>query len=258
LFSQGEYRDDYNHLGVRFTEPILLEDLKNDENYTVSDQSGRIIEIIGIYVDEDAIGYYGKNREDTASAVIGLKFNKLNWGYEYKVEIDEVHDTAGNLINQSKNIIYWSFDSERELLKPTDIFIIDKYAIKPLAIINAVGKISETANPPKNVFDNNTNTRWSATPTPQPITVELNRDGLIKEVSVAWYYWNQGRIYTYDIAVSVGGVLWTQVATGVKSLTTNMWKINTFTPIYARYIRVTILSQNQGQWASVLEIQVKE
>jgi len=263
LLAQGVYRDQYNYLQINFSEPIIVSDLLDINNYTASNSSAQLIEVLGAGVDSSTIGYYGINQEDTACASVGLKFDKLEWGMMYAIEVNNVYDTASNIIHTVKKVAYWSFEDEDPIPVPNHVVITDTgyRPPEPLFIVGAEASKESQAGEgyvAENVFDGDTNTVWTAEPIPHWVAIELNRTGSIQGLNIAFNYWNQPRIYTYDIHTSIGGVLWEPLLLGETSTVTGQWNYHTFIPVETRYIRVTTVGNNQSLWANIREIEIVE
>lgn len=104
--------------------------------------------------------------------------------------------------------------------------------------------------------------RWAAQPMPQSLTLELAETDNVVAVHTNFYDWDKGRIYTYNIDTSPDGVIWGRVKDSVKS-SAAAWTIDTFGATPAKYVRLTLLSNNivnsEGKpnlWANVWEIKV--
>ena len=253
LFSQGVYRDSINYLRVEFSEPILYQELILKENWLVTNSSAQIVNITGIGFNNDIVPCYGAQCEDTASMHAVLQFDQLQWGMNYNIQLSNAHDTAGHSVNLEFDNVDWSFEDERDLTLP-NISLVDPTALR---IIAAIASGVQVPNIPENVYDGDLITRWASSPIPQWIRLELNAVKKIKQVNISFFGWDSGRICTFNIDVSVGGILWTPVAINVTSGNT-LWKSVTFVPVDAKYVRITVTGNNQATWANIFEIQVKE
>src|SRR3989344_1631790 len=134
-----------------------------------------------------------------------------------------------------------------------------------LTIINVSDNadIHENTNPITNSYDNNSASRWAARKTVNNGTnnvgvntiFDLGAVQSISQTKFSFYQWNAGRIYQYNVAVSSTGSSWTTVVNN-KSSSSQQFTTDTFSPINARYVRLSSLSQNQGSWAGLYEAQV--
>ncbi|MGE0868629.1 MAG: M64 family metallopeptidase [Kofleriaceae bacterium] len=118
----------------------------------------------------------------------------------------------------------------------------------------AVAAVASTddGNKPKNVLDNNIDTRWSANGNGQWITLDAGNERKFSAIDIAWYKGDR-RASNYVISVSSDGTSFSAVASGRSSGDTNYKERVTFVPVTARYIRITVNGNTDNSWASITE-----
>jgi len=113
----------------------------------------------------------------------------------------------------------------------------------------------DTGNPPSNAIDNNFGTRWANPLIGSWIGVDLGSTKSICSVDIAWYNGNQ-RQYHFVIATSTDGTTFTNKFSGDSSGTTLNSEKYTFASTNARYVRVTVNSNTQNNYATLYELDV--
>jgi len=108
----------------------------------------------------------------------------------------------------------------------------------------------DTGNPPSNAIDNNFGTRWANPLIGSWIGVDLGSTKSICSVDIAWYNGNQ-RQYHFVIATSTDGTTFTNKFSGDSSGTTLNSEKYTFASTNARYVRVTVNSNTQNNYATL-------
>lgn len=125
-----------------------------------------------------------------------------------------------------------------------------------ISVSNVTASGYQPGNNPENVVDGDvTTTWWASQGMPQWIVLELGTPHLLSESRISFYNYDQGRIYTYSIAVSDDKLNWITVVSNAKS-GDSQWTEESFVPINARYVRLTLSSANDSDWANVWEIEV--
>ncbi len=112
----------------------------------------------------------------------------------------------------------------------------------------------ETANPPLNAFDGKEGTRWCAATGefPQWIRVDLGR---VQNLSGFEASFERAGRYQCRLEDSVDGSHWKLVANQTTPSTSQNGSFP-FEPRQARYVKLTILGADPGNWASVREVSI--
>lgn len=254
MFSQGVYRDSVNYLRIEFDKPILVNELIIKDNWLVTNSSAQIINITGIGFNEFVLPCYGAQCEDTASMYVVLRFDKLQWGMNYKVQLSNAHDTSDLNVNLTFDDVYWSFEDEGNLTLP-NTELINSTALSIVGV-TASSFFSSTYTPLKAV-DSDTSSYWRGDGLPEWISLELNRTANLTLIRLMFRNW-WNRTITYDIDVSLDNISWTPILTSVKSSRSYKYTINTFAPVNANYIRIWVSSNSAINRAEIKDIKVKE
>ncbi len=128
-----------------------------------------------------------------------------------------------------------------------------------VALNGSIDSVSgaETGNPPENLIDgiDDTDTnRWSAPGMPQWVIIDLGSDMQISGTEVATY---ANRSYRFTVeARSAAGSYQTVVDRTANTITQNI--ADTFTPVTARYVRLTVDGAGNygGSWVSLREFKI--
>jgi len=242
LYSQ-EYRDTFNSVRLDFSNTMSVIGLTDIDNYEVVTDAGDTLEISAIWLPNDSV--YTK---------VAVIMEQISWTVKnFTVKCYNLKDLKDSTINLEKNFANVSF--RNNITKPI-VNIVAAGSVKKLIIVDAIAsKISQPEHIPAHVYDNDTSTIWTAEPIPQWIIVELSRTSIINRIDIAFTYWFQPRIYTYDIYSSIGGDLWTPVLTAT-STSLNQWSKHIFDPIEVRYIRIVTVGNSQSLWANIKEIEI--
>jgi hypothetical protein len=127
-----------------------------------------------------------------------------------------------------------------------DVDLKDRFAM--------VKSKSDDGNVAQNTLDGDLTTRWSAQGEGQWIQYDLLKPKTLNAVSLAWYLGNT-RTSSFDIQTSDHPMgPWTTVYSGLSSGTTLQLEDHTFTPVSARFIRVTGYGNSQDTWNGITEI----
>jgi hypothetical protein len=113
---------------------------------------------------------------------------------------------------------------------------------------------SHDGNVPENTLDGNMTSRWSASGE-QWIQYDLGMTREVGAVSIAYYVGNT-RISFFKVEVSQDGEAWQQVFSGKSSGETTEHEVFAFSPIDARYVRITGFGNNQNAWNSMSEVKL--
>ena len=96
-------------------------------------------------------------------------------------------------------------------------------------------------------------------PAPQQFAIDLLENKSLDK-TVLYTYWDGGRYYQYKIDVSTDRQNWTTVADASKNHTVATAKgyANTFAPVAARYLRVTMLRNSANPGLHIIELRAYE
>ncbi|MCT2196848.1 discoidin domain-containing protein [Paenibacillus sp. p3-SID1389] len=125
----------------------------------------------------------------------------------------------------------------------------------PLAAIAKVTASADDGNVPSNTLDRDPDTRWSADGKGQFLQVELEEVTIVDGVGL-WFYNGHTRSNYFDLEVSVDGVHFESVLTGMASKKQSELETFEFTPTPAKYIRYVGQGNEINTWNSLLEIWV--
>ncbi|MGE0545878.1 MAG: M64 family metallopeptidase [Kofleriaceae bacterium] len=111
---------------------------------------------------------------------------------------------------------------------------------------------ADDGNKPTNVADGKITTRWASNGSGQWIQFESLSERTLAGIDIAW---NKGNLRksNYVISVSSDGTNYAVVAAGKSSGTTEYKERIAFSPIKARYLRVTVNGNSVNSWASINE-----
>ncbi|MGE0869191.1 MAG: M64 family metallopeptidase [Kofleriaceae bacterium] len=114
---------------------------------------------------------------------------------------------------------------------------------------------ADDGNKPVNVADGKITTRWSSNGIGQWLQLDLGGNRTISAIDLAWYKGKQ-RKSNYVVSTSVDGVTFADVAAGQSNGVTEYKERVGFSPIEARYVRVTVNGNTANSWASITEAAV--
>lgn len=100
---------------------------------------------------------------------------------------------------------------------------------------------------------------WWASPSPQWLSVDLEKPCLVDTVTVI-PYWNGSRYYQYTVSVSPDGKQWTEVIDMRTNTTpaTAEGIHHRFTPVEARHIKITMVKNSANESVHLVELRVYE
>src|SRR6266550_2722219 len=124
----------------------------------------------------------------------------------------------------------------------------------PLTAASVVASGND-GNLPENTLDNDLATRWSASGDGQWIQYDLGAIAAIDQVDIAWYL-GDTRIASFDIAVSLDTVTWTQVFSGQSSGQTLQLESYAFPTTASRYVRIVGHGNSTSAWNSITEVAI--
>jgi hypothetical protein len=116
--------------------------------------------------------------------------------------------------------------------------------------ITAVGATGNDGRLPQNTLDNNANTRWSNLGLPSSIQYDLSTSQPICDVDIAWYRGNL-RVNSFTISASEDGQNFIPIFIGKSTGKTTSPEKYDVQDTDARYIRITVLSNTENNWASI-------
>jgi beta-glucanase (GH16 family) len=121
---------------------------------------------------------------------------------------------------------------------------------------SSVTASANDGNLPGNVVDNNLSTRWSANGDGQWLQLDLGTARTIGYVRIAFYNGNV-RSSRFDLQVSNGGGVWSNVLTGaLSSGTSTQEQTFDFTDVSARWVRYLGHGNTTNLWNSLTEVSV--
>src|SRR6266576_2805636 len=134
----------------------------------------------------------------------------------------------------------------------TEVAILGTALPTPVASVVASGN---DGNLPQNTLDKSLATRWSAQGDGQWIRYDLGALAAIDHLDIAWYL-GDTRIASFDIAVSLDTVTWTQVFSGQSSGQTLQPESYAFPTTAGRYVRIVGHGNSTSAWNSITEVAI--
>ena len=119
---------------------------------------------------------------------------------------------------------------------------------------NSVTASGNDGNTPQRTIDNRFNTRWSNSG-PSWIQYDLGNSKTVCNVDIAWYRGNL-RVNSFTISVSNDGVNFVNIFSGKSSGSTTNFERYDFPDVDARYVRITVTSNTENNWASITEVAI--
>jgi len=119
-----------------------------------------------------------------------------------------------------------------------------------------VASNSEEQNPPENAFDGSSDTRWCANGGDFPawLQADLGKTRHVSGVTLAWE--KPDDTYEFRIEGRNEGGKWTTLADASASPGLGDGPVK-LTPADVRYLRITVLDNSAGHWASIKEFQIR-
>jgi hypothetical protein len=224
---------DPDEIILDFSEPLDPNSVQNLGNYTISGQ----IKLLNASLSED-----GKR--------ISLSTTSHIPEYVYTIELQNLTDTAGNLISSAGNSSFYKY-----LEFPSSSW--NEYLIESVTALST----SDTNTSPNKTLDGlgtvdpDPNSRWASLNMPQWIQYDLGSIKSINLIPISFYRWDQGRLYQYSIQTSIDESQWTEIISNATS-SNQEWTINEFSSVDARFIRIICLSSNESDWAGLWEARI--
>ncbi len=155
-----------------------------------------------------------------------------------------VKDLAGNFMTQDYS---WSFTTAADASQTTT-------SCGSNLAVSVTSSGSQNSFPPTNAIDNNLNTKWYSTFIVNP-WIKANF-GALKSVCGVDIAWADGatRQYSFIIAVSTDGTIFTNVFSGMSKGTTTTPERYTFPETQAQYVRITMTQSHSGSASSLAQI----
>lgn len=106
-------------------------------------------------------------------------------------------------------------------------------------------------------YDSDEYSRWAAQPMPQHLIFDLGSEVSVSMTKFSFFYFQEGRIYQYTIALSDDQVNWNEVVVNASSAPEE-WTVNQFEPQQTRYVKLEFISStnNPNNWANLWEAQI--
>jgi hypothetical protein len=108
---------------------------------------------------------------------------------------------------------------------------------------------------PKNTLDNNLGTRWTNFGLPSSISYDYGTTKTVCDMDIAWYRGDR-RVNTFTISASNDNVNYFTIGSGKSSGLTSGFERYNFPDTNARYLRITITENTEGDHASISEFKV--
>jgi hypothetical protein len=105
IYSQGVYRNSLSYMRLEFNTQIRIADLLTRNNYIFTNSSAQRILVM-------QIGFDNETNYDKSCDYVILGFYKHPWGIEYNMEVVQMHDTLGTLIDPRFDNLFWSFEDQ--------------------------------------------------------------------------------------------------------------------------------------------------
>ncbi|NOJ58017.1 discoidin domain-containing protein [Myxococcus xanthus] len=118
----------------------------------------------------------------------------------------------------------------------------------------SVAASGDDGNVPANAIDGDPATRWSSDGVGQWITGDLGTVAQLGAMDIGWHRGNE-RVNNFVISTSTDGTTFTQVHSGRSSGNTAALERYSFSPVSARYVRITVNGSTMNTWASIAEMQ---
>ncbi|WP_418763963.1 discoidin domain-containing protein [Myxococcus xanthus] len=112
----------------------------------------------------------------------------------------------------------------------------------------------DDGNVPANAIDGDPTTRWSSNGVGEWLTGDLGAVKSLSAVDIGWHRGNE-RVNNFAISTSTDGTTFTQVHSGSSSGNTAALERYSFSPVSARYVRITVNGSSMNTWASIAEMQ---
>lgn len=159
------------------------------------------------------------------------------------------------------NILDYALVS-KNLFRASQVPIVNISSVATkLKIIKAVSKdSSQLTTLPFRAYDGikysgDVNQIWTSNPIPEWIYFELDSSRNVKQIKMSFSYFHTGRVYEYSIEYSNDKVNWTTAILSVSSIANQEW-VSQNLNFRSKYIRISITSNNQSNWAGFYEVEI--
>ena len=109
---------------------------------------------------------------------------------------------------------------------------------------------------PENAIDGDLQTNWTTLDMPQWISLDLGEIQRVSKTRIDFYGANAGLNYDYTVSVSIDNTNWSDVVSNASFSLSPEWTEIGFSPIDARYVRISLNSSNASDYANVSEIEI--
>lgn len=133
---------------------------------------------------------------------------------------------------------------------------VDVSDMKQLKITNTEAPQPQVDNNIANMYDNDLNTRWSASGAGVTMKLTLDKEREVGCIAFNHYEGANDRIQYFDVAVSIDGVKWTDIGRFESSGVTEGIEYYDLKNTKAKYIKVIYNKTNKGNWNSIVELKV--
>lgn len=149
-------------------------------------------------------------------------------------------------------------------LQPISISGVISNPIRKLNIDSVwASKPSELLHGPEKAIDGilsttvpfNSDGRWAANLIPIYFYIKLDKPYNVKYIQMSFNYWDNSRIYTYNIDASMDGAFWNLIIPSKQSALLQEW-VRDDLNVQAQYIRINITGNSQSTWAGLWEVEV--
>jgi len=165
----------------------------------------------------------------------------------YSVEVSNVTDLAGNVVDpQANSAIY-------EYLSTTDLFMFPVANVLASVVPEPIHTGEKTLDG-LGFDDGDPDSRWAGDTMPEWLVYDLGDVQILNVTKLSFFKWNEGRTYNYTIQVSSDSSSWTTVRDNALSVAQE-WSEEIVGPIDARYIKIIFITSNQNSWAGLWEAQ---
>lgn len=174
-----------------------------------------------------------------------------------------IQTTDGQILTQGNISAGMQLVVTAENTKNTTIytFIVQHIAYKKGIIANA----SQSGNPPSNVLDGNTSTRWAApnnasSGSPHYVIIDLEQDYVLNNIAIYWYNdSNNSRAYKYTVSIRKDGESSYSTIVNRSNNTQTEWVNDNIANATGRYIKVNITGSTNSSiysYPSIWEVQL--
>lgn len=190
-----------------------------------------------------------------------VNVNDLNVPVSYRVSDDTVGMVVGNTFHALKPgtvDIIASCVFEGVTVEARETFVVKDAIQEPPGELAEIVKVTASAddgNVPVNTIDRDPDSRWSADGKGQYLQLELAKETQIDQVNI-WFYNGHTRSNDFDLEVSVDGIHYEKVLSGISSQKLAGYETFAFPPVQAKYVRYVGQGNELNTWNSITEFWV--